>query len=96
VLVGEIFPPSARAAGSSAATAVNWISNFLVSLVFLTVVNAIGQGQTFWIFAFICAFGLWFVGRYVPETRDRDFDQVDSALQARFRRRPPDGTVQRN
>jgi MFS transporter, SP family, galactose:H+ symporter len=59
------------------------MSNFLVNLVFLTVVNAIGQGQTFWIFAFICAFRLWFVGRYLPETRDRDFDQIDSALQAR-------------
>ncbi|MFI6865153.1 sugar porter family MFS transporter, partial [Streptomyces sp. NPDC050421] len=32
VLIGEIFPSSARAAGSSASTAVNWASNFVVSL----------------------------------------------------------------
>ncbi|MGW5665250.1 sugar porter family MFS transporter [Streptomyces sp. NPDC003758] len=88
VLIGEIFPPPARAAGSSASTAVNWISNFVVSLVFLPVANVIGQGQTFWVFAAVCAFGLWFVSRYVPETRDRDFEQVDAALQTRFRRRP--------
>ncbi|MGQ5638988.1 MULTISPECIES: sugar porter family MFS transporter [unclassified Streptomyces] len=91
VLIGEIFPPPARAAGSSASTAVNWISNFVVSLVFLPVANAIGQGQTFWVFAAVCAFGLWFVGRYVPETRDRDFEQVDIALQARFRTHPRAG-----
>lgn len=86
VLVGELFPPRVRASGSSAATAVNWTSNFVVSLVFLTVVNALGQGQTFWLFAFICAFGLWFVKRYVPETKNRDYDQVDADLQHRFGR----------
>ncbi|MDI1458775.1 MULTISPECIES: sugar porter family MFS transporter [unclassified Streptomyces] len=91
VLIGEIFPPHARAAGSSASTAVNWISNFVVSLVFLPVANVIGQGQTFWVFAAVCAFGLWFVSRYVPETRGRDFEQVDAALQTRFRKRPQVG-----
>ncbi|GEK01227.1 sugar porter family MFS transporter [Streptomyces sp. 1-11] len=91
VLIGEIFPPHARAAGSSASTAVNWISNFVVSLVFLPVANVIGQGQTFWVFAAVCAFGLWFVSRYVPETRGRDFEQVDIALQTRFRKRPQVG-----
>ncbi|MCX4427044.1 sugar porter family MFS transporter [Streptomyces mirabilis] len=88
VLIGELFPPAARAAGSSVSTTVNWASNFVVSLVFLPVVNAIGQGETFWVFAVVCAFGLWFVARYVPETRDRDFAQVDAALQARFNRQP--------
>ncbi|BCJ36083.1 putative metabolite transport protein CsbC [Actinocatenispora thailandica] len=87
VLIGEIFPPSARAVGSSASTTVNWGSNFVVSLLFLPVANALGQGQTFWIFAAICAVALWFVGRYVPETRDRDAGQIDEALQRRFGRR---------
>ncbi|MGN6753107.1 MAG: sugar porter family MFS transporter [Intrasporangium sp.] len=86
VLIGEIFPPYARATGSSAATAVNWTSNFVVSLVFLTVVNAIGLGQTFWVFAAICAFALWFIGRYVPETKDREFPAIDADLQSRFGR----------
>lgn len=60
MLVGEVFPPFARVTGSSVSTAVNWTSNFVVSLVFLPVVDAIGQGPTFWIFAAVCAFGLWF------------------------------------
>jgi MFS family permease len=88
VLVGEVFPPAVRAAGSSAATAMNWTSNFIVSLAFLGVATAIGAGQTFWIFALVCAFALWFVGRFVPETRNRDFDEVDADLQARFGRHP--------
>ncbi|HEX2313034.1 MAG TPA: sugar porter family MFS transporter [Thermomonospora sp.] len=86
VIIGEIFPPRARAAGSSASTAVNWTANFLVSLVFLTVVNAIGEGQTFWIFGVVCAFAVWFVTRYVPETRQRDTDQIEADLARRFGR----------
>ena len=84
VLIGEVFAPDARAAGSSASTAVNWTSNFAVSLVFLSVVNAIGQGQTFWIFAVVCAIGLVFTARYVPETKGRDAAAVDAALRRRF------------
>jgi sugar porter (SP) family MFS transporter len=85
VLLGEIFPPHERAEGSSAGSTVNWVANFTVSLAFLPLVEAIGQGETFWAFAVVCAFGVWFVGRYVPETKDRDFGQVDAELQARWK-----------
>ena len=84
VILGEIFPGRAKAEGVSAGSTVNWLSNFAVSLAFLPVAEAIGQGETFWIFAVICAFGVWFVGRYVPETKDRQFEQVDADLQARW------------
>ncbi|NRQ39325.1 sugar porter family MFS transporter [Nonomuraea sp. NN258] len=83
-LIGEIFPPRARAGGSSASTAVNWASNFVVSLVFLPVANALGQGPTFWIFAVVSLIGALFVARFVPETKGRDFSEVDDDLQARF------------
>ncbi|MDE9365071.1 sugar porter family MFS transporter [Luteipulveratus sp. YIM 133132] len=86
VMIGEIFPPHASAVGASAATAVNWSSNFVVSLVFLTVVNAIGQGQTFWIFGVICVLGVFFVAKYLPETKDREFPEIDKDIQARFGR----------
>lgn len=84
VMIGEIFPPHASATGSSAATAVNWTANFAVSLVFLSVVNAIGLGETFWVFAAICAFAVWFIGKYVPETKDRTHPEINADLQARF------------
>ncbi|MEU4308498.1 sugar porter family MFS transporter [Streptomyces rochei] len=87
-LLGEIFPPSVRAAGSSVATAVNWVSNFVVSLAFLPLASAIGQGETFWIFAGICVLAFLFVGRYLPETRDRDAEQIQHALHARFGHEP--------
>ncbi|NGN64254.1 sugar porter family MFS transporter [Streptomyces sp. A7024] len=83
-LIGEIFPPSVRAEGSAVSTAVNWISNFIVSLAFLPLAGAIGQGETFWIFAAICAVAFVFVSKYLPETRGRDPEQIETALNQRF------------
>lgn len=88
VLVGEIFPADVRSVGSATATSVNWAANFLVSLVFLTVVDAIGQGETFWIFAVICAVGFWFTARYVPETKNREVEEVEEDLRRRFGQKP--------
>ncbi|MGN6415027.1 sugar porter family MFS transporter [Flexivirga sp.] len=86
VLIGEIFPPNASATGSSAATAVNWASNLIVSQIFLTVVTTIGLGQTFWCFAVICLFALFFIAKWVPETKGREFPEIDDDLQQRFGR----------
>jgi sugar porter (SP) family MFS transporter len=88
-LIGEIFPPRARAAGSSASTAVNWLANFVVSLVFLPIAGVLGQGETFWIFAVIAGLGWVFVSRFVPETKERDFTEVDADLRSRFGERAP-------
>jgi MFS transporter, SP family, galactose:H+ symporter len=93
VLLGEIFPTGNRSAGVSAGSTMNWTANFAVSLAFLPLLNAIGTGETFWLFAVVSAFGIWFVGRYVPETKDREFPEVDAELQARAKGevRPPAG-----
>ena len=40
----------------------------------------------FLIFAAVCLLALVFVYRYVPETKDRDFEQIDTDLQARAHR----------
>ncbi|GAA0946190.1 sugar porter family MFS transporter [Actinocorallia libanotica] len=90
-MIGEVFPPQAGAVGSGASTAVNWVSNFIVSLAFLSVVHAIGEGQTFWIFAVVSGLALLFSARFVPETKDRDYSAIDADLRARFGRPPPAG-----
>lgn len=84
VLLGEVFPPRKRAQGAAAGSTTNWLANFVVSLLFLPVVAWIGQGETFFIFAFICLIGLAFVARRVPETRDRNYLEVEADLQSRW------------
>jgi sugar porter (SP) family MFS transporter len=85
VLVGEIFPTEDRAQGTSLASTFNWTANFAVSLAFLPLIAAIGQGETFWLFAVVCVFALWFTDRYVPETKNREFLAVDEELQERWK-----------
>jgi SP family galactose:H+ symporter-like MFS transporter len=92
LLITEIFPPNARAAGVSMATAIVWFSNFLVGLAFLPVADAIGDGGTFWIFAAVCVVGFVFVDRYVPETKGRTFSEVDAEVRRRWgHSQPPSG-----
>lgn len=83
VILGEIFPSRERAEGVDSGSTVNWSANFLVNLAFLPLVAAIGQGATFWLFAVVCLLGTWFISRYVPETRNRDYEAIDDELQAR-------------
>ncbi|SDD54629.1 sugar porter family MFS transporter [Streptomyces prasinopilosus] len=84
VLLGEIFPPAQRAEGSGAGSTVNWFSNFVVSLLFLPLISLIGEGPTFWIFAVVCALGVVFVAKWVPETRGRNIDEVGEDLHRRW------------
>jgi MFS family permease len=93
VLIGEVFPPAARAVGASVSTAMNWLSNFLVVLGFLAIASAIGQGPMFWIFAAVCALAFAFVERYVPETKGRSLGEIDAEVRRRWRRpvRTPGG-----
>jgi sugar porter (SP) family MFS transporter len=89
LLIAEIFPLEARAAGVAIATAVNWFSSFLVGLMFAPLVDAIGQGPTFWVFAGVCALGFAFVARFVPETKGRTLGEIEAEVTARFGRNAP-------
>jgi MFS transporter, SP family, galactose:H+ symporter len=72
LLVAELFPGDVRAAGAGVATAVNWFSNFLVGLLFLPLVDALGQGETFLLYAAVCCVGIVFAIRSVPETAGQE------------------------
>ena len=84
VLLGEIFPTGERAVGSSAGATVNWMANFVVSLVFLPLLKGVGEAVTFWIFAAICLAGIAFVTKWVPETRGRHATEIGDDLHHRW------------
>jgi MFS family permease len=86
LLIAEIFPPEARAAGAGTATAFNWFSAFLVGLVFVPVADAIGPGPTFWGFAAVCAIAFVFVDRYVPETKGQAIGEISADVRERLGR----------
>jgi MFS family permease len=76
-VINEIFPRSVRGRAVSVATAVNWGAAWLVSQFFLTLVKAIGDSATFWLFAFFCAVSFVWILRTVPETKDRTLEEIE-------------------
>jgi SP family galactose:H+ symporter-like MFS transporter len=77
LMTAELFPNRLRGVGASAATVANWSANLLVSLTFLTLINALGKDIVFWIYACFAAVGLVFVRLWVPETKGHTLEEVD-------------------
>jgi MFS family permease len=82
LLVSEIFPLNVRGQAASVATMANWLSNFVVSLTFLTLLNALGSVCTFLLYAVLCGVGVWFCLRFVPETRGVPLEAIERDLRA--------------
>ena len=78
-VINEIYPGEVRGRAVAVATAVNWGAAFLVSGFFLSVVKAIGQAYTFWMFAGFCVIGLIWVIVGVPETRGRTLEEIETS-----------------
>jgi sugar porter (SP) family MFS transporter len=78
LMTAEVFPNRLRAAGASASTVANWGANLLVSVTFLSLINAVGKPWTFWIYAIFAALAIVFVWRFVPETKGRPLEHIDA------------------
>ena len=85
VMMAEVFPLKARAAGMGVSAVVLWASTGIVTAVFPLISDpgSLGLGHTMWLFAGInvVLFGLtrWLV----PETKGRSLEQIELDLRAR-------------
>jgi MFS transporter, SP family, galactose:H+ symporter len=80
VLMSEIFPLRARAAGMSMASLSNWGFNFVVVLTFPVMLAGPGLAFTFTLFAIICLSGAAFTLRRVPETTGHSLEEIEAHL----------------
>ncbi len=78
LIISEIFPLGVRGRAVGIAVFANWVANYFVSLTFLTLIDALGTGMTFWLYTAICLLGLWFVIRMVPETKGKTFEEIQN------------------
>lgn len=81
-MISEIFPLQIRGQAASVATMANWLSNFLVSLTFLSLLNRLGSVSTFLLYAVLSLAGVWFCFRFVPETKGVPLERIESDLRA--------------
>ena len=80
LLISEIYPVKIRGQAMSVATMANWGANFVVTISFLTLLSAIGNAGTFFLFAGLSIVALVYFQRQVPETRNRSLQDIEHDL----------------
>jgi sugar porter (SP) family MFS transporter len=80
LLIAEIYPLKVRGAAMSVATIANWASNFVVTISFLTLLNAVTGVGVFMLFGFLTVIALVYFWRKVPETKGRSLQQIERDL----------------
>jgi SP family galactose:H+ symporter-like MFS transporter len=78
LLISEIYPIKIRSSAEGVAAAFNWGTNLLVSLTFLTLVQAMGASWTFWLYGIFAVFAGLFSYRQVPETKGRTLEEIEN------------------
>jgi sugar porter (SP) family MFS transporter len=78
IIVTEVFPLRLRARGVAAATLGSGTSNTIVSLTFLSLINAAGNTATFCIYGAFCILTLFFVRFVMPETKGRELESISA------------------
>jgi sugar porter (SP) family MFS transporter len=95
----EIYPLATRAAGAAAQSASLWSTNLLITLTLLTIINTIGTGQTFWLYAAFNVIAFIFLWRKMPELTGRSLEQIEGNLRkgkftpADFARQPAENST---
>jgi len=90
LLISEIYPLKIRGLAEGTAAASNWAANLLVSLTFLTLVQALGPSRTFWLYALFGVAAWIFCYYLVPETKGRTLEEIERSLGAKVAVRAPD------
>ena len=80
LMISEIYPLKVRGEAMSVATMANWGANLVVSLTFLSLINALGALGTFAAFAVITVGAVWYFFARVPETKNRSLAEIERDL----------------
>ncbi|WP_086555348.1 sugar porter family MFS transporter [Acetobacter sp. DmW_043] len=80
LIASEVFPLEIRGKAMGLASATVWLSDTVVSLVTLTLVNALGTTGTFWLFGLINVLSFVFVWAFVPETAGTTLEEIEQRL----------------
>ncbi len=77
VMLGEMFPNQIRGSGLAVAGAAQWTSNFAITMTFPVLLAGIGLAGTYAIYMVAAIVSVFFVLRYVHETKGRALEQME-------------------
>lgn len=81
-LVSELFPQNVKSKAATLTIFSNLIFSFITINIFHYMVDSIGMGESFWIFACCSLVGFIFVIKCVPETKGKSFMDIQEMLNA--------------
>jgi sugar porter (SP) family MFS transporter len=87
LLNAEIYPLSVRSKAAGLGTMANWTFNFIVSLTFLLLIEALGRAGAFWFYGAIGGLTLLFCWKFVPETKGKHLEDIQAYFRARVDKR---------
>ena len=76
VYMSEIFPTRVRGRATSLATTALWTACLVVTLTFLSIVEALGTSAAFLLYALLSLVTFVFVWKWVPETRGKSLEEI--------------------
>lgn len=89
VLLSEIFPNKIRGKAMAVAVAVQWISNYIVSWTFPMMdknsylLEKFNHGFAYWIYGFMGVLAMFFIWKFVPETKGKTLEDMDKLWKKR-------------
>ncbi|AIF46608.1 D-galactose transporter GalP [Dyella japonica A8] len=79
-LCSEIQPLKGRDFGIACSTFTNWVCNMVVGFTFLSLLNGVGNANTFWLYAGLNAVFILLTFWLVPETKGITLEQIERNL----------------
>lgn len=85
VILSEIFPTRIRGRAMAIATVLLWLANYVVTQTFTMMeksqylVENFNKGFPYWIYGVLCAVSVLFVWRFVPETKGKTLEQIETS-----------------
>lgn len=80
LLLPEIFASRIRAKAVALSLGMHWISNFVIGLYFLSVVNKFGISTVYLGFSGVCLLAVMYIAGNVVETKGRSLEEIERAL----------------
>ena len=78
-----MFPNRIRGKAMAVAVAAQWIANYLVSLTFpmmndnSALTEQFNHGFAYWIYGIMSLIAMWFVWKFVPETKGKTLEEIE-------------------
>uniref|UniRef100_A0A1B6IA19 Major facilitator superfamily (MFS) profile domain-containing protein n=1 Tax=Homalodisca liturata TaxID=320908 RepID=A0A1B6IA19_9HEMI len=84
-MMAEVLPIEVKSWATSAVVCYTWICTFLITRLFLVVVDAIGFANTYLLMSSVATVGLFFILYCVPETKNKSPQEIREIISGEYK-----------